>query len=138
MASADRRRVLIIDDEEPMRLVLAQYIQQDIRAEVSLAGTCEAALRLTRNHVYDVILLDLMMPGIGGIELLKRIRAGSANQTTPVVIISILVNAPEADEHMSIERALTLGANAAVPKPVSRRRLMEAVNAQLLPQITVK
>lgn len=114
-----------------MRLLLAQYIQQDLGAEVTLAGTCEAALRLVNENVFDVILLDLMMPGIGGIELLKRTRADSANRTTPIVIVSILANAPEGGERMTEQRAKALGANALLSKPVDRRALIAAVKAQL-------
>jgi len=114
-----------------MRLLLAQFIQQDLDAEVTLAGTCEAALRLVRESVYDVILLDLLMPGIGGLELLKRTRTDSANQATPVVIVSILVDAPNEAERMSAKRAKTLGANAVVSKPVNRGALIATVKAQL-------
>lgn len=126
-----RRRVLIVDDQEAMRLLLAQFIQQDLGAEVTLAGTCEAALRQVKENVFDVILLDLLMPGIGGIEVLRRTRTDSANQATPIVIVSILVNAPEGGERMTEERAKTLGANAVLSKPVDRRALVAAVKAQL-------
>jgi len=126
-----RRRVLIIDDQEPMRLLLAHYIQQDLGAEVTLAGTCEAALRLARESAYDAILLDLLMPGIGGIEVLKQVRADSANRTTPVIIVSVLVDAPDEGERMSSHRAKALGANAVLSKPVDRRELIAAVKAQL-------
>ena len=126
-----RRRVLIVDDEEAMRLLLANFIQQDLDAEVTLAGTCEAALRLVRESAFDVILLDLLMPGIGGIELLKRTRTDSANQATPIVIVSVLVDSPDEGERMSEQRARTLGANAVVSKPVNRGLLIAAVKAQL-------
>ncbi len=126
-----RRRVLIVDDQEAMRLLLAQFIQQDLDAEVTLAGTCEAALRLMQENAYDVILLDLLMPGIGGIELLKRTRTDSTNGSTPVVIVSVLVDAPDEGERMSAQRAKTLGANAVVSKPVNRGALIAAVKAQL-------
>jgi two-component system phosphate regulon response regulator PhoB len=129
--SGPRRRVLIVDDQEPMRLLLAHLIQQDLDAEVTLAGTCEAALRLVRESAFDVILLDLMMPGIGGIEVLKHIRTDSANEATPVVIVSVLVNAPVEGERMSARRAKELGANAVVSKPVDRGDLIAAVKAQL-------
>jgi len=76
-------RVLLVDDQEPMRLLLAQFIRQDLGAEITLAGTCEAALRLAGRNTYDVILLDLLMPGMGGFELLSRIRSDSPNKSTP-------------------------------------------------------
>jgi CheY-like chemotaxis protein len=126
-----RPKVLIVDDQEPIRLLLAQFVEQDLGAEVTLAGTCEGALRLVGENTYDVILLDLMMPGIGGVELLKRVRADSANKSTPVVIVSILADAPVEGERMSLERGKALGANAVVSKPVNRSVLIAAVKAQL-------
>ena len=47
--------------------------------DAQLAGTCEQALRLAASSAYDAILLDLMMPGIGGLAVLKEIRAASPN-----------------------------------------------------------
>lgn len=131
MDKSRRCKILIVDDQEPMRLLLAQFIGQDLRAEVTLAGTCEAALRLARENTYDVILLDLMMPGIGGVEVLRRIRADSANKSTAVIVVSILAGAPEGGEHMSIVHARALGANAVVPKPVHRGYLLSTVKAHL-------
>lgn len=131
MDKSRRCKILIVDDQEPMRLLLAQFIGQDLRAEVALAGTCEAALRLARENTYDVILLDLMMPGIGGVEVLRRIRADSANKSTAVIVVSILAGAPEGGEHMSIVHARALGANAVVPKPVHRGYLLSTVKAHL-------
>jgi DNA-binding response OmpR family regulator len=116
-------RVLLVDDQEPMRLLLAQFIRQDLRAQITLAGTCEAALRLAGRNAYDVILLDLLMPGIGGFELLGRIRSGSPNKSTPVVLLG--------DETLSAERVTALGADAVVSRPVRRRALVSAVRAQL-------
>jgi len=129
-ASGPRRRLLIVDDEEAMRLALAKFVQQDLGAEVALAGTCEAALRLARAAPYDAIMLDLMMPGIGGVEVLRQIRADSANRSTPVVIVSVLVNDPETGEPLTEERAKALGANAILPKPVDRSALAAALRAQ--------
>ena len=131
MEKSRRWKVLIVDDQEPMRLLLAQYVGQDMKADVTLAGTCEAAVRLARENTYDVVLLDLMMPGIGGVEVLRRIRADSANRSTPIIVVSILAGAPEGGEHMTIVHAKALGANAIVPKPVHRGYLLAALKAQL-------
>src|SRR5215471_2152492 len=128
--SGPRRRLLIVDDEEAMRLLLAKLVQQDLGAEVTLAGTCEAAVRLSRAAPYDAILLDLMMPGIGGVEVLRQIRADSVNRSTPVVIVSVLVKDPETGEPLTEERAKALGANGIVPKPVDRGSLAAALRAQ--------
>jgi CheY-like chemotaxis protein len=121
-----RQRVLIVDDEESMRLLLARFLSTDLAVEVQLAGTCEQALRLAENHAYDAILLDLLMPGIGGFAVLHDIRASSApNAKTPVIIVSSV-----ADEG-SIERCMAAGANAYLVKPVKRAELADTVKAQL-------
>jgi CheY-like chemotaxis protein len=128
----NRYSILVVDDQEPMRLLLAQIVTQELRAEVTLAGTCERALRLADEKVFDVILLDLLMPGIGGFEVLKRIRASSANTSTPVVVVSILGGSIMGDdESVSAERAKVLGANAVVSKPLRRATLIAAVREQL-------
>jgi CheY-like chemotaxis protein len=105
-----------------MRLLLAKIVRQDLDAEVTLAGTGEAALRFAREIAYDAILLDLLMPGVGGAELLKRIRADSASRSAPVVIISILANSPDAK---------ALGASAILSKPVDRTALVKVLKTQL-------
>src|SRR5712692_3327370 len=82
-----RHRVLIIDDEESTRLLLARYLSKDLKIEAQLAGTCEQALRFAGDYAYDAILLDLLMPGIGGLAVLREIRSASPNAATPVVMI---------------------------------------------------
>jgi len=118
-------RVLIVDDEESMRLLLARIIATALKAEVTLAGTCEQALRLAGNYAYDAILLDLLMPGIGGYEVLKEIRRASANVATPVIIVSVLA------EKVTQDRCMKAGATAYVVKPVQRNSLVATVKAQI-------
>ena len=131
MKKAHPSKLLIVDDQEPMRLLLAQFVEQDLGAEVALAGTCEAALHLAAENAYDVILLDLLMPGVGGVEVLRRIRAGSKNRATPIVVVSILGGSLGRDEHISVAHAKSLGANAVVSKPVNRSTLITEIKAQL-------
>lgn len=120
-----RHRLLIVDDEESVRLLLARLLTKGMKVEAQLAGTCEQALRLARNYAYDAILLDLMMPGIGGFEVLKAIRASSANMATPIMIVSGLE-----DLHTN-DRCLAAGADGFLVKPVERRALLYAVKALL-------
>lgn len=120
-----RHRLLIVDDEESMRLLLARLASKGLKAEVHLAGTCEQALRLARNFAYDAILLDLMMPGIGGFEVLKEIRASSANMSTPILIVSAL------EDMETNNRCLAAGASGFLVKPVEQRALVIAVKSLL-------
>jgi PleD family two-component response regulator len=120
-----RHRVLIVDDEESMRLLLARILTTALKAEVTLAGTCEQALRLAGNYAYDAILLDLLMPGIGGYEVLKELRRASPNVATPVIIISVL------EDKATQNRCMKAGATAYVVKPIERISLAATVKAQI-------
>ena len=122
---AMRHRVLTIDDEESMRLFLARILVSDLQAEVTLAGTCEQELHLAGNYAYDAILLDLLMPGIGGFEVLKELRRASPNAATPVIIVSVL------SDKTAQNRCIKAGANAYVVKPVERNALVATVSAQI-------
>ena len=120
-----RYRVLVIDDEESTRLLLARMLSQDLKADVQLAGTSVQALKLAETYVYDAILLDLLMPGMDGFGLLREIRAGTPNATTPVIVVSVLT------DEAARARSLALGAHAYHAKPVRRAELIAAVTAQL-------
>jgi DNA-binding response OmpR family regulator len=131
-AAAARQRVLIVDDEESMRLFLAHTLTTGMQAEITLAGTCEQALRLAGSNVYDAILLDLLMPGVGGFEVLAEIRRASANKATPVIVVSVLSDQPTKD------RCMKAGANAYVAKPVERNSLIATVKAQIAARAKLK
>jgi DNA-binding response OmpR family regulator len=124
-SAAPRHRLLIVDDDESTRLLLARLLSKDMKVEAQLVGTCEQALRLAKNFAYDAILLDLQMPGIGGMGVLKEVRAGSANMSTPVLIVSVL------SDQETNERCIALGADGYLVKPVERRALVYAVKALL-------
>ncbi len=108
-----------------MRLFLARILVTGLQAEVTLAGTCEQALHLGGNYAYDAILLDLLMPGIGGYEVLKRLRRASPNVATPVIIVSVL------SDTATQNRCMKAGATGYLVKPVERNSLVSTVKAQL-------
>ena len=119
------KRILIVDDEESMRLLLGRIVESIPDVAVTLAGSCEEALQLAGAGAYDLVLLDLLMPGIGGIEVLNRIRAGSPNAATPVIIVSVM-----SDQATRIV-CKSMGASDYVVKPIERSAVIAAVNAQL-------
>jgi len=120
-----RHRVLIVDDEESTRLLIAHMLTEDLEVEAQLAGTCEQALKLAGNYAYDAILLDLLMPGVGGLGVLAAIRAASPNASTPVIVVSVVTD----DE--TVKRCMQAGASAYHVKPVRRAELVSIVKAQL-------
>jgi DNA-binding response OmpR family regulator len=121
---ATRHRVLIVDDEESTRLLIARALSE-LQVEAHLAGTCEQALKLAGNYAYDAILLDVLMPGVGGIGVLSEVRASSPNAATPVIMVSVV------GDRATVERCTEAGASAYHVKPVRRAELVETVKAQL-------
>jgi len=117
--------MLVIDDEESTRLLLARMLSQELGAEVQLAGTCEQALRYASTCVYDAILLDLLMPGIGGFGVLHELRRNSPNAATPVILVT------QVAEKDTLDRCLAAGANAYHLKPIERGELLAIVRDQL-------
>jgi DNA-binding response OmpR family regulator len=122
---AARHRVLIVDDEESTRLLLARTLSKELGVDAQLAGTCEQALRLAENYAYDAILLDLLMPGIGGLGVLQEVRSSTPNAATPVIIVSVVT------DKETVARCMAAGANAFHHKPVRRGELVETVREQL-------
>jgi CheY-like chemotaxis protein len=121
-----RHTALVVDDNEPTRTLIARILAQELGVDCVLAGTCEEAIRLTTQREFDIILLDLLMPGVGGFEVLKAIRTGSsANMETPVIILSVL------DDRASVDRCMALKAHAFITKPVNRNVVAGMVKAYL-------
>jgi len=120
-----RHRVLIVDDEESTRMLLARLLSKELNVEAQLAGTCEQALRFAGNYAYDAILLDLLMPGIGGLGVLAAVRAASPNASTPVIIVSVV------SDQETVDRCMAAGASAYHLKPIRRAELIATVRSQL-------
>ena len=123
--AAPRHRVLIVDDDEATRLLLARILSGELDVEVQLAGTSEQALHLAEEYAYDAIVLDLLMPGIGGLELLKEIRAHPPNMATPVVIVTVV------SDPKTRQQCMSAGADAYLVKPIERATLAATVKTQI-------
>jgi class 3 adenylate cyclase len=119
--------VLVVDDNEMNRDMLSRRLSGRGYA-VTIAGEGEAALRLLATQRFDAVLLDVMMPGITGIEVLRRIRSASTESDLPV----IMVTARDAAE--DVVEALRLGANDYVTKPLD----FPVVLARLRTQLSLK
>jgi len=119
------KRILIVDDEESIRLLLRRILESNPGLEMTLAGSGDEAMELTADRAYDLILLDLLMPGKGGIEVLTRIRGSAPNKKTPVVVVSVMADQPTQIACKS------LGISDYVVKPIQREALIRAVKAAL-------
>ncbi|MGZ4403096.1 MAG: response regulator transcription factor [Gaiellaceae bacterium] len=105
----DRPRVLVVDDEAPLRELIVVTLGDGFRCEEASDG--ESALVQLRDSPSDLVFLDVMLPGLGGIDVLREIRADPALQDVGVVVVSAW-QAPE-----DIALALDNGADSFLPKP---------------------
>jgi two-component system, OmpR family, response regulator RegX3 len=114
-------RVLVVEDEESYRDALAYMLRKE-GFEVALAETGPAALAEFERAGADIVLLDLMLPGLPGIEVCRRIR-----QVSSVPVIMVTAKDGEVDTVVGLE----LGADDYVTKPYSPRELVARMRAVL-------
>jgi DNA-binding response OmpR family regulator len=115
------RQVLVVDDEPHIRTVLRGYLEADGFA-VTEAADGEAAIRLVRQQPPDLMLLDVKLPGIDGLEALRRVRTFS-----DVYVILVTARSEEVDKLVG----LGVGADDYVTKPFSPREVAARVKAVL-------
>lgn len=116
-----RRRVLVVDDEPAIRRILRAYLEADGFA-VDEAGSGAESISVAIARPPTVILLDVGLPDIDGLEVLRRVRADSE-----VYVILVTARAEELDKLVG----LTVGADDYITKPFSPREVVARVNAVL-------
>jgi DNA-binding response OmpR family regulator len=114
-------RILVVDDEQSIRTIV-EYALRDAGFEVLSAARGDDALALVRRDPPDLVVLDLMLPGMDGLEVCRRIRA---ERSVPIIILS--ARGEELDKVLGLE----LGADDYVTKPFSPRELVSRVKANL-------
>jgi two-component system, OmpR family, alkaline phosphatase synthesis response regulator PhoP len=119
-----RENILVVDDEEDI-LELVKYNLSREGYQVTCAGTGEEGLRAARNKIPDLIVLDLMLPGVDGLEVCKQLKGDSKTSQIPVIMLT--AKGEEAD----IVTGLELGADDYIPKPFSPRVLIARVKTVL-------
>lgn len=114
-------RILLVEDEKNISNVLKAYLQQEgFRVTTAINGL--VALTLFKKNDYDLVLLDLMLPGLSGEEICKEIRKVSA---TPIIMLTAKV---ELDDRIE---GLSIGADDYISKPFSPREVVARVKAVL-------
>ena len=120
-----QRLILVADDDEDILALVTAVLERSGHEVVTVADGAEA-LATVRTRKPDLAVLDITMPRVDGLEVLRRLRADAETAALPVVLLS--AQAQEAD----IERGFVTGASAYIKKPFSPRELATRV-AQLLP-----
>ncbi len=114
-------RILVVDDDERIRELLTLYLERDgYRPVEAIDGA--AALRAAGTSRFDLVLLDVMLPGIDGLEVCRQLR-----ETTDTPIVLLTARSGDSDKIVGLD----LGADDYIVKPFSPRELMARVRAQL-------
>jgi adenylate cyclase len=121
---AGSSHILVVDDNASNRDLLARRLERE-GYRVSAAESGAAALALTAAEGFDLVLLDLMMPGMSGFEVLCRLKADAGTRHVPVIMISAL------DELDSTVRCIEAGAEDYLPKPFNPVLLRARIGACL-------
>jgi signal transduction histidine kinase len=121
--SDGRAFLLVVDDNADMRDYLGRLLGS--HHELEIVGDGEAALAAVARRKPDLVLTDIMIPGLNGLELLKRLRADSRTNTIPVILLSA-----RAGEESRVE-GMKAGADDYLIKPFSVRELLARVEAHL-------
>ena len=117
-------RVLIVEDERDIRDLVVHHLERD-GYQVSTAGSGEEALLRVGKSPPDLVLLDLMLPAMSGLEVCRRLRQEPATATLPILMLT--AKADEVDRVVGLE----LGADDYVVKPFSPKELLARVRALL-------
>ncbi|MBZ0281109.1 MAG: response regulator [Anaerolineae bacterium] len=121
MAEDRKKRILVVEDDQPVQEMIRVLLER-VGYETILASDVATAVQVLREKsLPDVLLLDLMLPDIDGFELLRQIRAKSAFDQLPIIIVSALAD----PDH--IRKGLELGADRYVTKPGIVHNLIKTV-----------
>ncbi|MBP5973953.1 PAS domain-containing protein [Brasilonema sp. CT11] len=116
-------RILVVDDNADMRDYLTRILSEHVQVEAVADGA--AALAAVQERVPDLVLSDVMMPGLDGFELLKALRADARTKEVPIILLSARAGVE------SVVEGLEAGADDYLIKPFSVQELVSRVNAHL-------
>ena len=119
-----KKKVLIVDDE-PNIIVPLQFLMEQNGYEVIVAATGEEAMAALAANQPDLILLDIMLPGIDGYQVCQTIRAESRWQDIKIIFISAM------GREVDVAKGLALAADAYITKPFAIADVVEKVNRLL-------
>ena len=120
-----KRKVLLVEDDADVLELLSRTFQKTGEFEVMTAGDGMEGIRLARENLPDVLLLDLMLPSMTGLEVCRILKAEPATQALPIIIVTA-----KSDEFDRIN-GFELGADDYVVKPFSPREVVLRVKAVL-------
>jgi DNA-binding response OmpR family regulator len=125
LSAAGRRRILIIEDEADIAASLRYNLEKSGGYSVATADSGEAGLALARQKNFDLVILDLMLPGMDGLEVCRAVRASTETAHMPLLMLTARVE--ETDKLVGLE----MGADDYLTKPFSMKEVLARVRALL-------
>jgi DNA-binding response OmpR family regulator len=122
---AARKRVLIAEDDRDIRELVATKLRS-VGLEVIEVTDGTAALEAIRTDRPDLVLLDVMMPGLSGLDVIEELRSSALTVDLPAILLTAR------SQEFDVQAGLSLGATDYVVKPFSPRDLVDRVQAALL------
>jgi DNA-binding response OmpR family regulator len=120
--SIDSKNILIVEDEDSLIFTLQDTLKSE-GYQTSLAKNGKDAIEMVRNNGFDLLILDLMLPGIDGYEVCKKIRG--MNYTIPVIMLTAR------DREVDKVTGLNIGADDYITKPFGVKELLARIESQL-------
>ena len=125
MINKEHACILIVDDIEGNRFTLERRLKRDGFENISMAENGNIALELLKKKDFDLLLLDLMMPGISGLDVLKTMKADPRQRNIPVIMVTA------SDEIETAAECIVSGADDFITKPFSMGILIARIRANL-------
>lgn len=119
------RTILLVEDNDDIRIIATIALEHGGRFDVVAAASGEEALLLAEQHRVDLVLLDLMMPGMDGTETFAALRELDATRDTPIVFLTAKAQPTE------VQRLLELGAKDVLTKPFDPLEIAERIAGTL-------
>ena len=119
--ASETANILVVDDNLSARMEVKQCVKK-LGHMAMLAEDGESALHLLRRNKFDLVLLDLLMPGIDGIEVLRKIQSDEKVRRVPVIIVS------GSEDTKDIEQCKKAGAVGFITKPIDSETLAAALD----------
>ena len=116
-----KTKILVVEDSGPMRSLIAAALEEHLEVDVYEAESGFAALKLIPDTMFNIIITDINMPDINGLELISFLRQHPNFKSVPIIIIS--TEGAEADRKRGIE----IGANDYLVKPFTEGQLVNTI-----------
>ncbi len=117
-------KILIVEDD-PTTVQLIEFLLKKNNFEVLIAYNGVEALQIAKKEKLDLILMDVMMPKMDGIEAIEKLKKDENTRDIPIIILSAL------GQEMDVMRGLQAGASGYIVKPFSPQELLTEINTKL-------